>query len=243
MRLKHIQRQFQKTVLEGKLSSLPIVEGGMTQEQRLSIYQRNTYESLREFLEHSYPKTQKVVGAEKFSDLARDFIYKFPPKKAYLDGFATPFASFLKGKVSDFVQAIASFENALRLILLQPMPAVLEAYHMEEVATKDPDHVFFVLHPSAQLYDAPYAFQNFWHVLGEKREDQPLERTSMLLHLEGFHGVFKPLHGSEELFLKSLQKGLSLGRAVDGVLEAYPEFNLAEKLSYYVTYGVLTLKN
>ena len=160
--LKDLQKTFADVVIKGdRRSPLPIQEHGLSAEARLSVYQRNTFGTLTEFLELSYPKTLALVGIETFRELARSLIQQHPPKEANLDQFAFTFEPFIASSVSPFVQAMAHFENALREVLLTPMPPALDPQKLEQLAQADPENIRFQFHPSTRLYEASYAFTNF----------------------------------------------------------------------------------
>ena len=66
MTLKNLQETFKNLVLRGEMETpLPIVENNLSAEARLSIYQRNTYRTLTEFLAVSYPKTFALLGPKQ----------------------------------------------------------------------------------------------------------------------------------------------------------------------------------
>lgn len=237
MKLQHIQRSIKETVIQGVLNeNLPIVEDGLTKEERLSIYQRNTLGSLREFLEASYPKTQALLGEETFQEQAQRFIQAHPPTKASLDDFAFPFEDFLKreGDLSPFLLAVSRFENILRHAMLQSMPPTMDPEKLETLAQEDPENLCFTLHPTTSLYEADYAFHTFWHTLEETPKEHTPQPTKMLIHLLDIESVFKPLSMGEWAFLTALQKKESLGIAMNKALEVEASFDLEKKLSYYV---------
>jgi hypothetical protein len=233
MDLKTLQNIFAETVLHGTdFSTLPIDEKGLDVGARLSIHQRNTYQSLVDFLGLSFPKTEALLGKHPFKEIAHDFISYHPPKGPDLEAFATGFPSFLKE--DDFIKAVANFENDLRIILLIDAAPSLTTEEIQALATKDPDQIFLTLQPNVLINSADYAFQDYWHTLEDSPKAPPKCPTKFLLHVSGLHSYFKPLDSSEWAFLKALQSGCSL----EGALENAPLFDFSEKLSYYVAHGM-----
>jgi hypothetical protein len=235
MNLKTLQETFKNVVLYGDLEPpLPILENNLTAEARLSVYQRNTYRTLTEFLEASYPKTFALLGPEDFRRLAHTFIRSHPPVNADLEAFAFPFVDTLTA----FPKAVATFENELRATLLKPMPPRLDPTCLKALAQKDTENLRFVFHPITVLYEAPFAFQKFWHTLEENPQEYTPEPTPMLLHVAGLKAVFKPLDAGEWMFLKALKSGDTLRQALLDALKSDPSFDLEEKLKYAMRYGL-----
>jgi hypothetical protein len=241
MKLKSLQETFKNIILQGDMETpLPIVENNLTAEARLSVYQRNTYRTLTEFLEVSYPKTFSLLGKDHFQRLSHAFISKHPPSRADLDAFAFPFVETLTG----FPRDVATFENALRAILLKPMPPRLDPKCVEGLAHNDPDHLRFVFHPTTVLYASPFAFQNFWHILEETPQDYTPEPTYMLLHVVGLRAMFKPLNEGEWMFLKVLESGNTIQKALLEALKVHPAFDLEKKLNYAMSHRIFeSVKN
>jgi hypothetical protein len=235
MNLKSLQQIFKNVVLHGDMETpLPIVKNNLAPEARLSVYQRNTYRTLTEFLEVSYPKTFALLGKEGFQHLAHGFISAHPPTHADLDAFAFPFSEMLTG----FPKDVANFENALRALLLKPMPPRLDPKHIETLAHKDPENLVFTFHPTTALYPAPFAFHQFWHTLEENPQAYDPEPTDMLLHVVGIKALFKPLNEGEWVFLKTLEAGCTLQQALLETLACDPMFDLEKKLKYAMKYGI-----
>src|SRR6267143_6678730 len=81
--------------------SAPVVDAGMSLDERLDVY-RSTFASvLTKALCLSYPAVHRLVGAEFFEGAARIFIEAHPPKSACLDDYGEKLADFL----SDFEPA------------------------------------------------------------------------------------------------------------------------------------------
>ena len=239
MSLKDLQKTFRDIVILGDMRTpLPVVENNLDQEARLSIYQRNTYGTLTEFLELSYPKTYSSLDKKTFKSIIKSFIQQHPPKAPALDDFAFPFESFIEKEVSPFVHAVAQFENKLRATLLQPMPSSLDPKKLEQLAKKDPENLRFTFHPTATLYEAQYAFHEFWHQLEDHPAEYAPKPSHFLIHLDGMHSAFKPLGKAEWYFLKALQEGHRMEDALEKAFIHDPAFDLAKKLQYYMTYKV-----
>jgi len=241
MTLKNLQETFKNVVLHGEMSTpLPIVENNLSAEARLSIYQRNTYRTLTEFLAVSYPKTFALLGPKQFQMLAHAFIPSYSPTHAILDDFAFPFEFFLKerSEIPFFIKTVAEFENKLRSILLAPMPPALRPKDLTAYATRDPETLCFSLHPTVALYDSAFAFQNFWSTLENDPKHYDEKPTKLLLHVVGLKAFFKPLAGGEWVFLKTLATGASIDLSLTKALTVDPAFDLEKKLSYAMKHGL-----
>jgi len=240
MTLKKLQKDFTETILHGTdFSPLPIEENGLEVGARLSIYQRNTYRSLLEFLELSFPKTKALLGPRSFKEIANNFIAYHPPTESNLEAFATPFADFLKDKnTNNFIKAVCHFENALRSILLINSPPLLKTEEIQYLATKDPDTIFLKLQPTVLLVQSEYAFQDYWHTLETSPQEYPENPTKFLLHIDGFVSVFKPVDGAEWAFLNGLKNHCSFAKSLENATQISASFDFSTKLSYYVIHGI-----
>ncbi len=239
MTLKKLQENFSKVILHGTMTEpLAIIENGLDHEARLSVYQRNTYRTLTDFLEASYPKTHALLGKETFQKLAHEYINENPPLTADLDAFSFPFSDLVKTISSSFVHAVADFENALRSCLLQPMPPRLTPKMVELRATENPEHLRFILHPTTHLYASSFPFQNFWHTLEDNPQEYGPKQTFFLLYVVGLNTLFKPLHPGDWVFFKSLESGLSIQESFEKALKKDATFDLPKKLTYAIRYGI-----
>lgn len=242
MKLKDLQQKFKDCIIKGEIDpNLPILEDGLEIENRLYVYQNNTFGTLRDFLQSAYPKVAALLGDESFKEISTYYIQTYPPQKPHLDLFAPPFADFLEEIEEDpFIIEVARFENALRASLFTDMPESLSPEKLQAHAAKDPDQLCFTFHPSVSFFPSKYAFQTFWHSL---ETDPPSsfpdqKPTLMLVHLEGLLSVFKPLSEAEAAFLKSLKHGQPIACALEKALEKEESFDLPAKLSYYMSHNI-----
>src|SRR5262245_21141379 len=99
--------------------------------KRYGVYRNNVATGLARALAARFPETEKVVGEEFFTAMARDYVLGHPPSSPVLLQYGRGFADFVSG----FAPA-ASVPYLADIVRLED--AQVNAYHAADIAPVDP---------------------------------------------------------------------------------------------------------
>lgn len=134
-------------------------------ERRFAIYRNNVLHSLTEALAARFPVVARLVGAEFFAAMAREFITRHPPESPMLFEWGGAFPAFLE----DFppVAGLPYLPDVARLERARG-----RAYHAADVEPLPPaalaeaagraDCIALGLHPSVALIASGHAIHAIW---------------------------------------------------------------------------------
>lgn len=218
-----------------------------TPQRRFAVYRNNVVAGLVAALRAQFPATEKIVGEEFFSAMARVYIATEPPRSPILVTYGEGFPDF-----------IANFPPAVDVPYLGDVArlevARTRAYHAADAApvdrlrweALDPNvlcGVRVALHPSVQILRSAYPVVTIWAMnAGEATlaaiDDRPAEdalvvRTDMQVEV-------RRLPGGGAAFLAALAAGACLGAAADSAAADHPEFDLAVNLAGLIGTGLTT---
>ena len=250
MPLEHRQAAFADALLNPEI---PVPDGvvdpaGAPAPKRFAVYRNNVTVSLVEAMATAFPTTEKIVGAQFFAAMAREFVRVHPPTSPLLMFYGKPFPGFLQ-----------SFEPVSHLSYL-PEVAQLElfrreAYHaadarplspdfLGEVAPEDLGSMTVILHPSVRILDARHPALSLWEWNNRQDEDErptlPEHGESVLIARPELVVEMRRLPPGGYQFLASLSAGAPLGAAAEASL-ADPEFDLTTNISSLLESRIVTV--
>ncbi|NNM56827.1 DNA-binding domain-containing protein [Acidocella sp.] len=129
-----------------------IIPGSIAAEARMAIYRNNVLGNLAACLQIAYPAVEKLVGADCFAGLCRDFIQARPPVCANLYEYGAEFAIYLEASKSlkslPYLADVARLEWAVNIALHAAETPPLDPGALAGV---DVAETGFVRHPSVSL--------------------------------------------------------------------------------------------
>ena len=202
------------------------------------IHRNTIWRGLIDALGDAYPVFKRVVGAEFFEMIAREFIARHPPATASLILYGEDFPDFAKAH-----SALAEVPYAADLARLER--AWLESYHAADAATlsaadaapHDPQDLMassFDLHPACRLIRSDYPIDVIWEL--HQRDEFPEapivpERAAQIIVCRpDFDVIVESLTEPCFEFLNALKQGASLEHGLSragGVPQALPHLQRA----------------
>ncbi|NNF78680.1 MAG: DUF2063 domain-containing protein [Rhizobiales bacterium] len=194
---------------------------GRPAPKRFAVYRNNVTVSLIEALATAFPVVEKVVGAEFFAAMAREFVRAHPPTSPLLMFYGEAFPAFLAGfepvKHLAYLPDLATLEQLRR-----------QAYHARDADPLGPEFLAAVrpetlgtvrvtLHPAAHILQSNHPILSIWEwntadssnqqtALPEGGEHVLITRPELDVELRRL-----PVGGAH--FLEALQAGAALDEA------------------------------
>ena len=214
--------------------------GGPRPSTRLDIYRNNIGSALVRSLEGLYPALVRLMGADFFARLARDYARAHPPEHGRLLEYGFDLPGFVAGYEAAGRYPWFADVGRLELAWHRAYIAVeAEALRAEELAGVPPSRMadlVLVPHPSCQRLASPYPVSDLWRIaLGDEEPEGPVEMEGgaewLLVIRPGAEVEVRTLEESGFALLDSLAAGGSLGAAFESACAVDPGFDLQTHLA------------
>ncbi len=248
MGLSTFQKDMSSLIIEGdrasqKLKSLLKPYEPQELQERLAIYQNNTYHSLIEAVKDLYPSITATVGDEFISRAAKHYIQQSPPCSAAMIDFAHDFPEFLSRSTKE--HKIAYLCDLAKLDLYQHL-----SYHAKDETPVPPE--FFAtlgidtlaaskVRPvqSSHLLASPFAIFDMWQLAqGEDIEEILADVPQNILVIRQQESVeVYCIPPGLFTFLEALTKQLTIVNALEIAAENDDSFNPSDSISFLIQSG------
>lgn len=214
--------------------------------RRYGVYRNNVATGLARALAARFPITEKIVGKEFFTAMARDFVLAHPPTSPVLLHYGADFVGF----VADFAPA-ASLPYLADIVRLED--AQIRAYHARDivpiaaevltrVTAERMSGLSFRFHPAASIVRSAFPIVTIWSmnagllplapITDWRAEDALVTRPELSV-------VTRQVSPGSAIFLLALMRDATLGEAFDEALQADPDFDLGLNLAELMRTGAL----
>ena len=210
----------------------------------MQVYRGNVFGNWSKALAGAYPIVRKIVGAEFFDALAREYARAHPSASGDLNEFGGELARFL-----------ATFPHTLDLPYLPDVARMEWLAHRSHYAADPapfdfkaslPGNPCFRLAPPCALLASRWPLGRIWLVHqddydGEFDVDLASGPDRILVHRPRWRAQAVSLAPGDFAFLETLARGDSLGAALESAIAADPLIDASKALTRWVDAGVLTL--
>jgi hypothetical protein len=246
--LAAIQSVFAAALVPGErvAGAMPLFSGDAGRIARgLEIYRGNVQANAMKALAAIYPVTKKIVDAEFFDGLAREFARQMPSSSGDLNEYGESFNAFLAGfapaQELPYLPDVARLEWMVHRAHYAQDHPVLDIKRFGDVAEDGYTQLRLALHPACQLLDSDWPLARIWQI----HQDGYADEFSVDMDAGPSHTlVFRPrlrvevrnLQVGEQAFLGSIvaDDGATLGDALNAALAADPGFRLDIVLAGWV---------
>jgi hypothetical protein len=219
---------------------------GAEPNKRYGVYRNNVASGLARALAVRFPVTEKIVGEEFFTAMARDFALGSPPASPVLSQYGEDFPDF-----------IASFPPAASLPYLADIVrlenAQVKAYHARDMTPIDPKALsritpdrmgglHFIFHPAVTVLTSPYPIVTIWAMNSGVQALAPIENwvpENALVTRPELTVLTRALKPDSARFLLALLKGDSLSTAYEDIVSVAPDFDLGQNLADLLRSGAV----
>ncbi len=220
---------------------------GMTPTKRYGVYRNNVVTGLARALAVRFPVTEKIVGEEFFTAMAREFVLGSPPSSPVLLRYGKDFSDF-----------VAAFPPAADLPYLADIVrlenAQVKAYHARDVTPIGPQALArisparvsgltFVCHPAAAVLTSTHPIVTIWAMNSGAQALGPIEdrrAQNALITRPELTVLTREIVLSSARFLLALMQGASLGEAYGATVDMDPEFDLGQNLADLLRSGAVS---
>lgn len=232
------QQQLVRAIFNQKSSSFHPSD---FEKKGLEIYRRNLQANAVRALKISYPTVLKLVGDEVFVYAVEQLLTQDPPNTGDWGLWGEHFSKLLRyvSALQDFpyVADIARLDFALHL-LGREKDVELDMSSMSLLGTCELDQLRVVLNPSIKILVSEFPISDIYsanHGLASEVElflNQARQKLvagsgqTVLLYRPQFKPLLRSVDTSEGAWLKLLQHGMSIGKALDTLTDAKHDFSL-----------------
>ena len=229
--------------------ALPLFKGDAAlAAQRLALYRGNLTGSWDKTLSSAYPVLRQLVGEEFFTALARAYGKQHPSEAGDLNLFGAHFADFLAAfpHVADYpyFPDMARLEWALHRAHYAPDAQAIDASALAHIDPERFEQAHLRLHPACALVSSEWDVVSIWRAhqpdSGCGFPDDPAQASYCLVVRPQWRAEVLPLSAAAWKALDCLQRGESLGAALDAAFETDPEFDFGAQLQQWLRHGVFT---
>ncbi|MFN0316394.1 MAG: DUF2063 domain-containing protein [Burkholderiales bacterium] len=247
--LHDMQRGFACALLNSGMARPPVIAGGgLSPAMRLGFYRTNVFANYTKALRMTYPAIERLVGSAVFTELARQYIRRYPYGAGDLTAFGDQFAEFLAGgpvaRQLPYLADVARLEWVMEEVFNEADHAGLSAQQLSSLPLDRCEQLRFLLHPAVRLLSSNYPLRRIWKACKAVDEDggQVLLDAggeSLLVWRDGLEVTVEALGAGEYSMLAALSMGNDFGTGYRYAAEAQLEFDPAAFLRKFVAKRVL----
>ncbi|MCF8496494.1 MAG: DNA-binding domain-containing protein [Alphaproteobacteria bacterium] len=255
MRLNEMQRFFRDIMLDhpDALKAPPENFAGLFEsseiplEERLKVYRGNIVGGLTEKMLSVFPVLDKLVGTEFLRGMACSFVLAHPPARGCLNlygaGFDTFIRNFPPARSLSYLPDVAAFEIALNMAYHASDEEVFTLQDLALIPSWALGDALWDLRSSAALVRSTFPLRAIRdYCLNEvKNKPETLNLNQggvrLMVYRPALEVLIVDLAEAEYELLNHLAQRLSLGEAVQKVLQEHGDFDLSAFLKRHMMLG------
>ncbi|HEY8024133.1 MAG TPA: DUF692 family multinuclear iron-containing protein [Burkholderiaceae bacterium] len=246
-----LQSGFAAALFDGNVEdqTLPLFKGDpQSVQQRFALYRGNLTGTWAKTLAAAYPVLHSLVGEEFFAALARAYGKQYPSQDGDLNRFGAHFAEFLAGfeHVAEYpyFPDMARLEWALHQAYYAKNSAAISAADLALLGSEQADGAHLSLNPLCSLIESPWDIVSIWqaHQPGSNGgfPADIVRPSQAIIARPHWKPELLPTSPAAIALLIKLQKGESLGDALDAALDIDPEFDFSTNLQQWLQNALFT---
>ncbi len=224
-------------------------------ERRLTAYRRNVIGNWRSALASSYPVLAQLLGAQRFRQLADQYIAVNPSRSGDLNDYGGELANLLEatslGSERPYLHDMPRLEWALLVAYGAIDAAVFDLAALAEVPSALQPNLRLHVWVGAALIESRWPLVDIWqaHLLSVDERDRALAAIdiqppsapcrALVVRSEGRISALDLTTG-QAAFLRALQSGQRLAEAIAAALREDPAFNPGTTLQAFIAQRTLS---
>ena len=212
--------------------------------RRFAVYRNNVVVGLTRAMESNFPVIARLLGAQYFAGLAREFVKQSPPKSPLMFNYGEAFPSYLQSQHDlrnyPYLGDVANLEILMRQSYHAGDANILAAESLADISPDALGTLHFIPHPALRLLQSGFAVVS---IVEANRTDEalappnPHQPECAMMTRPGFDVVVKSLTAAQFQLVQSLATGKCLSEAADKAFELDAEFDLASMLAVILSSG------
>lgn len=216
---------------------------------RLAVYRGNIAGNTHKALADAYPVVVKIVGAEFFEGLAREYLRCYPSVSGDLNEYGGEFARFVAGFSHTldlpYLPDVARLEWLVHRAHYAADAQPFDATRLAAISADAWSGLRPLLAPACALLESPWPLARVWEVhqddyAGEFAVDLDAGPSRVLIQRPRFRVEVAAVAPGAYKFLQGAEHGDSVAAALAAALGADAGFDLAAALAAWVAAGVIT---
>jgi len=208
---------------------------------RFALYRGNLTSTWRKSLAAAYPVIEQLVGEEFFTALAREYGRARPSDSGDLNRFGAHFEQFLRSfehaQDLPYLPDMARLEWQLHRIHYAPHALPLQA---QDIHPQTLEQSAFPWQATAQVFESEWAVVPLWLAhQGAEFPHEMAQPSRALLSRPQWTAQVTPLQPSAFAALKELEKGETVGAALDAAFALDENFDVAASLQQWLQQQIL----
>ena len=219
---------------------------GTEPSKRYGVYRNNVATGLARALAARFPVTEKIVGEDFFTAMARDYVLGSPPASPVLlqygDSFADFVAAFPPAAGLPYLADIVRLENAQVKAYHARDVAAIESQALSRIAPERMSGLAFSFHPAAAVLTSSYPIVTIWAMNSGERELKPIEDWKVenaLVTRPELTVLTREIGSDSACFLHALMNGATLGEAYEAATDKDHNFDLGRNLADLLRSGAI----
>lgn len=216
---------------------------GVADASRFAVYRNNVHVGLTAALAQRFPVTQRLVGVDFFTGMARVYVADHKPVSPlimhYGDDFPEFISSFAPAASLAYLPDVARIEVAWTRAYHAANRMPLDATELAAIPAGGLGGLALVPHPSARLMRSSFPAGSIWSA----HQDETVapisswEGETVLVVRPAMHVQIHVLPPRDAAFAAQLHDGVCLGEAAETAFNADPEFDFGSALVGLVGLG------
>jgi hypothetical protein len=212
--------------------------------KRYAVYRNNVTISLIRAMESNFPVVRRLLGAQYFAGLAREFVQGHPPQSPLMFHYGDAFADYLMSQEDlaefPYLHDIAKLEQQMRLAYHEADAPCLMTNMLTEVPEEALMQSTFLPHPAMALVRSAFAIHTI-HAANQGDNTTPVvditESQSVLVTRPLHDIVLHRLDEAHFAFFEALNSGVPFGSAAEAAFEVDGSFDLTSAISLLLMSG------
>jgi len=210
---------------------------------RLAVYRGNVFANARKALAAVYPIIEKLVGAEFFDGLAREYMRHSPSREGDLNEYGVAFAAFLHDfpHVGDlpYLSDVARLEWAIHRAHYAGDAQALDPNRLASVAAEAQGRLRWRLHPACTVLESRWPLARIWDVHRDDYVGEPGVSFETMMHrCMVYRPAWRVMVGELDVgayaFLLAVQEGAMLEQSVERALATDASFDLGAAIAAWI---------
>ncbi len=214
----------------------------------MAIYRNNVFSNYHRMLSSTYPVIERLVGADFFAAVSRDYIQATPSYSGDVRNYGDQFAEFLAqhkhASTLVYLKDVARIEWACHKILQMPAPKIFEIAKLSNLPQELLVQTILKLGTAYELISSPYPALSIWQAnQPEYSGDENISLNSgaeyCLIIRQGCAAQPAALSAAEFEFLTCLPEQRTLADALLAAQSVTANFDLQSCLLRHINNGVI----